>query len=277
MPEWKETVNLPRTDFPMKANLPTTEPETLARWAAMDLYGKIRAPRRGAEIRPARRPAVRQRQHPHGHGAQQDPEGVRRQIAVDGRLRRALRGRLRLPRAADRAEGGSRARPEEARHVGGRFLPGLPCVRRAVRRHDERAVSAARHPRHLGRPVPDDELQVPGGHRARLRPVRRTGARLQRARSRSTGASTAARRSPKRRSSTRITPRRRSTSSFRSRRKAPTSSPRACRRSPADRSRCSSGRRRRGRFRRTWRSRFIPSSITRRTWSTKSTGMTAAR
>src|SRR6266498_2569125 len=48
MPEWKDTVNLPRTDFPMKANLPTSEPETLARWKAMDLYGKIRARRKGA-------------------------------------------------------------------------------------------------------------------------------------------------------------------------------------------------------------------------------------
>ncbi len=48
MTEWKDTVNLPRTDFPMKANLPTSEPQTLARWAAMDLYGKIRERRRGA-------------------------------------------------------------------------------------------------------------------------------------------------------------------------------------------------------------------------------------
>jgi isoleucyl-tRNA synthetase len=48
MPEWKDTINLPRTDFPMKANLPTSEPATLARWAAMDLYGKIRARRAGA-------------------------------------------------------------------------------------------------------------------------------------------------------------------------------------------------------------------------------------
>src|SRR5712692_8611538 len=48
MPEWKDTVNLPRTDFPMKANLPTTEPLTLARWAAIDLYGQICARRRGA-------------------------------------------------------------------------------------------------------------------------------------------------------------------------------------------------------------------------------------
>src|SRR5256886_1651716 len=39
MPEWKDTVNLPRTEFPMKANLPTSEPVTLARWKAIDLYG----------------------------------------------------------------------------------------------------------------------------------------------------------------------------------------------------------------------------------------------
>jgi len=48
MPEWKDTVNLPRTEFPMKANLPTSEPQTLARWTAMDLYGLIRARRKGA-------------------------------------------------------------------------------------------------------------------------------------------------------------------------------------------------------------------------------------
>jgi isoleucyl-tRNA synthetase len=48
MPEWKDTVNLPRTDFPMKANLPTAEPEQLARWEAMDLYGKIMARRANA-------------------------------------------------------------------------------------------------------------------------------------------------------------------------------------------------------------------------------------
>ena len=48
MPEWKDTVNLPRTDFPMKANLPASEPQTLARWLAMDLYGRLRDARRGA-------------------------------------------------------------------------------------------------------------------------------------------------------------------------------------------------------------------------------------
>src|SRR5438105_9517154 len=48
MAEWKDTVNLPRTDFPMKASLPASEPETLARWLAMDLYGRLRDARRGA-------------------------------------------------------------------------------------------------------------------------------------------------------------------------------------------------------------------------------------
>src|SRR4029078_5023670 len=47
MADWKDTLNLPRTGFPMKANLPTTEPEALARWEAMDLYGKIPAARQG--------------------------------------------------------------------------------------------------------------------------------------------------------------------------------------------------------------------------------------
>src|SRR2546425_10254923 len=48
MPEWKDTVNLPRTEFPMKANLQTVEPEWLERWSQIDLYGKIRARRKGA-------------------------------------------------------------------------------------------------------------------------------------------------------------------------------------------------------------------------------------
>jgi isoleucyl-tRNA synthetase len=48
MPEWKDTVNLPRTAFSMKANLQTAEPAALQRWAEMDLYGRIRAARAGA-------------------------------------------------------------------------------------------------------------------------------------------------------------------------------------------------------------------------------------
>ncbi len=45
--DYKKTVNLPRTDFPMKANLPQMEPKLLARWEAENLYAKIRAARAG--------------------------------------------------------------------------------------------------------------------------------------------------------------------------------------------------------------------------------------
>ena len=47
MPDWKDTLNLPRTEFPMKANLPAAEPQALARWAEMRLYDRIRDARRG--------------------------------------------------------------------------------------------------------------------------------------------------------------------------------------------------------------------------------------
>src|SRR5262245_62631775 len=43
----KSTLNLPKTDFPMKANLPQAEPRRLEAWKAADLYGKVRAARRG--------------------------------------------------------------------------------------------------------------------------------------------------------------------------------------------------------------------------------------
>src|SRR5688572_18456344 len=48
MADWKDTCNLPRTSFAMKANLQTTEPEMVARWDEMDLYGRIREARKGA-------------------------------------------------------------------------------------------------------------------------------------------------------------------------------------------------------------------------------------
>jgi len=46
----KSTVNLPKTDFPMKAGLPQNEPKWLEKWATMDLYGKIREARKGSPV-----------------------------------------------------------------------------------------------------------------------------------------------------------------------------------------------------------------------------------
>ncbi len=44
----KDTVNLPKTAFSMKANLPQNEPKMLEKWAQEGLYGRIRKARAGA-------------------------------------------------------------------------------------------------------------------------------------------------------------------------------------------------------------------------------------
>nr|MDQ2969957.1 class I tRNA ligase family protein [Acidobacteriota bacterium] len=46
-PDYKATLNLPRTSFPMRADLARREPERLAAWTAMGLEGKIRAAAKG--------------------------------------------------------------------------------------------------------------------------------------------------------------------------------------------------------------------------------------
>ena len=47
MADYKGTINLPETGFPMKADLAQREPKMLAAWEANDLYAKIRAISRG--------------------------------------------------------------------------------------------------------------------------------------------------------------------------------------------------------------------------------------
>ena len=49
MSDYKHTLNLPETDFPMRGNLAQREPAMLKHWNDMDLYGQIRAARAGAE------------------------------------------------------------------------------------------------------------------------------------------------------------------------------------------------------------------------------------
>jgi isoleucyl-tRNA synthetase len=46
--DYKNTLNLPRTDFAMKADLVVREPQRLDQWEQQDLYGKIQAARAGA-------------------------------------------------------------------------------------------------------------------------------------------------------------------------------------------------------------------------------------
>jgi isoleucyl-tRNA synthetase len=41
-PDYRDTVFLPRTEFPMKAGLPQREPGWVERWERMDLYARLR-------------------------------------------------------------------------------------------------------------------------------------------------------------------------------------------------------------------------------------------
>jgi isoleucyl-tRNA synthetase len=47
MKDYKDTLNLPTTDFPMKANLATREPECMAHWESIQLYQKLREAGKG--------------------------------------------------------------------------------------------------------------------------------------------------------------------------------------------------------------------------------------
>src|ERR1035437_493267 len=47
--DYKNTLNLPRTGFPMKADLVAREPERLKKWQETGLYTKIQAARANAE------------------------------------------------------------------------------------------------------------------------------------------------------------------------------------------------------------------------------------
>ena len=48
--DYRATMFLPQTDFPMKAGLPAAEPKWLARWESMDLYGRMRARAKGRPL-----------------------------------------------------------------------------------------------------------------------------------------------------------------------------------------------------------------------------------
>lgn len=48
MTDYKDTIFLPQTEFPMRANLPQREPDVLKHWQSLDIYQKLRDLRAGA-------------------------------------------------------------------------------------------------------------------------------------------------------------------------------------------------------------------------------------
>ncbi|MEN8657968.1 MAG: isoleucine--tRNA ligase, partial [Marivita sp.] len=70
-PEYKDTLNLPKTDFPMRAGLPKREPEWLKKWATMGIYDRLRekaALAREGENENARKPFTLHDGPPYANG-----------------------------------------------------------------------------------------------------------------------------------------------------------------------------------------------------------------
>jgi len=49
MKDYKETLNLPKTEFAMKANLPNKEPDLLQYWEEIELYKKLKKKGKGKD------------------------------------------------------------------------------------------------------------------------------------------------------------------------------------------------------------------------------------
>ena len=158
----KKTVNLPKTDFPMKANLPQMEPKLLERWESGSLYEQIRAASAGRPMYVLHDgPPYANGEHPPGHGVQQNPEGFHRQIA------RPWRASIRPTCPAGIATAlpieikvDSQLGSKKAHDVGGRDSRRVPQIRGEIRRFAAPRFHAAGRVRPLGRSLSDDERAV---------------------------------------------------------------------------------------------------------------------
>ncbi len=167
---YKDTLNLPATDFSDAGGRRPPRTRTARPLGGVrPLRAHSRRTRRPSHVHSPRRTTLRQRQHPHGSRPEQDPQGHRRPLPHDARLRRPLRARVGLPRAADRAQGRPRAGQAKGGDVGPRDPRRVPRLRGSLRRDPARRVPAARRPRHLVRAVPHDGAPLRGRHRRRAR------------------------------------------------------------------------------------------------------------
>ena len=154
--DYKGTINLPETGFPMKADLAQREPKMLAKWESQQPVREDPRHLPGASaFRAARRPAVCERGAAPRALPQQGAQGHRGQVAFVRRLRLALRARLGLPRAAHRTPGReeTRARRRETQRQG---IPRrLPQVRWRTGEPAARGVQTLRRAGRLGSPLHD--------------------------------------------------------------------------------------------------------------------------
>jgi hypothetical protein len=134
--DYKKTLNLPKTGFPMKANLAGREPKQLEAWETTGLYDRIREASKG-------RPAFMLHDGPpyaNGHihmGTALNK--ILKDIIVRSRqmagFDAGLRSRMGLPRTAHRAQCGQRTGLQKERDDPGPGPARVPGLRRKVHRY----------------------------------------------------------------------------------------------------------------------------------------------
>ena len=75
--DYNKTINLPKTEFPMRAGLPKREPDMLQRWNDMDLYNEMLKKNEGKPLFSLHDGPPFSNGNLHmGHAPQQVPEGL---------------------------------------------------------------------------------------------------------------------------------------------------------------------------------------------------------
>ena len=93
--DYNATVNLPKTEFPMRAGLPKREPEMLQQWYDMDLYHEMLKRTEGRPIFDLHDgPPFSNGSIHMGTAPQQVPQGLHRPLQVHGRPPGHLLSRL---------------------------------------------------------------------------------------------------------------------------------------------------------------------------------------
>ena len=174
-PDYKDTLFLPETEFPMRAGLPNREPDWLARWERIGIYDRLRETANGREPFILHDGPPYANGHLHiGHGLNKIlKDMVVRSQQMMGKDSRICAG-LGLPRSADRVEDRGtvpRQGPRQGRGPDQRVPQGMPRLRGPAGSTSSGRVQAPGRDRQVGRPLPHHELPRRGRDRGRVHEV----------------------------------------------------------------------------------------------------------
>jgi hypothetical protein len=166
-PDYKDTLNLPKTDFPMRAGLPKREPDWLARWEKIGVYDRLREKEGRAPFTLHDGPPYANGNLHIGHALNKTIKDIivrsHQMLGHDSRYVPA--GTATACRSSGRSSSSTARRAGQGRRRRGGVPPGMPPLRRALDRRPARGVQAPRRHRQLGRSLPDDGFPRRAGDR----------------------------------------------------------------------------------------------------------------